>query len=541
MAHTVDCLKEDKRENAKLAACYLTKRQAYEQLTEEEKQKASQKYEELRKEKTFVQCVLEAEVIPDDVPFEEQETNARKNNMASVMNMFTNLAGETAGKNKTKLDEYFDLRGRFDRARAVYSSINVSGDKTKGSIFSQMLTKLSQYTFGGMEQLTRESTFSPEELGFGKKPIALFLQVPFYDRSKDAIAISMIDQLYQANARACVQSPSGKCDRRIIFHLDEVAQFPPIENLDSKLSICLGLNMVFNLIIQTDAQLTLKYGEAAKIIKGNCGNQVYLQTSEEETAKLFSSLLGSKTITNVNRVGTRFALNKSYTETTEERPLLNPRELMDLEEGENVVLRTMYRRDLKGNQIKPRPIFNSRKEDRAFLYRYQYLQDYFPDADTVSEESLHLPTLKTVQPDEMMYNYDISFEAAKFAQLPKQMEEIQNEIKRMEDGGALDEDIEDLDEVYRQMEEEKEKLAKKQLYQWDTPMAQSEDEEMATHEKQLLQFCKKLGECDLEICQLLNQNCTAGELLVKATNSKSIPFKEKYNLLLQLKGKLGLA
>ena len=163
MAHTVDCLKEDKRENAKLAACYLKKRQAYEQLTEEEKQKASQKYEELRKEKTFVQCVSEAEAIPD-IPFEEQETNARKNNMASVMNMFTNLAGETAGKNKTKLDEYFDLRGRFDRARAVYSSINVSGDKTKGSIFSQMLTKLSQYTFGGMEQLTRESTFSPEEL-----------------------------------------------------------------------------------------------------------------------------------------------------------------------------------------------------------------------------------------------------------------------------------------------------------------------------------------------------------------------------------------
>lgn len=230
-----------------------------------------------------------------------------------------------------------------------------------------MLTKLSQYTFGGMEQLTRESTFSPEELGFGKKPIALFLQVPFYDRSKDAIAISMIDQLYQANARACVKSPSGKCDRRIIFHLDEVAQFPPIENLDSKLSICLGLNMVFNLIIQTDAQLTLKYGEAAKIIKGNCGNQVYLQTSEEETAKLFSSLLGSKTITNVNRVGTRFALNKSYTETLEERPLLNPRELMDLEEGENVVLRTMYRRDLKGNQIKPRPIFNKKRRSSFFV------------------------------------------------------------------------------------------------------------------------------------------------------------------------------
>ena len=540
MAHTIDCLKQDKRENARLAMLFLTKRLVYERLNEEEKEKADQEYDQLKQEQPFSECVCVARALPD-ITFEISDVYARKNNMASIMNLFINLAGENAGKGKTKLDEYFDLRGRFDRARAVYSSINVSGDKTKGSIFSQMLTKLSQYTFGGMEQLTRESTFSPEELGFGKKPIALFLQVPFYDRSKDAIAISIIDQLYQANARACVQSSSGKCDRRIVFHLDEIAQFPPIEHLDSKLSICLGLNMMFNLIIQTDAQLTLKYGEAAKIIKGNCGNQIFLQTSEEETAKMFSSLLGSKTITNVNRVGTRFALNKSYTETVEERPLLNPRELMDLEEGENVILRTMFRRDLKGNSVKPHPIFNSRKEGRAFLYRYQYLQEYFPDADTVSEESLHLPTLKAVRADEMMYDYDISFEAAKFAQLPKQMEEIQDEIKRMEDGGALEEDIEDLDEVYRQMEEEKEKLAKKQLYQWDTPMAQSEDEEMATHEKQLLQFCEKLGEYDIEIFKLLNQTCTAGELLVQVTNSTSIPFKEKYNLLLQLKGKLGLA
>ena len=540
MAHTVDCLRQDKRENAKLAMQYLTKRQAYEQLTEEEKKKANQSYEELRKEKTFVQCVLEAKVIPDDVPFEVQETNARKNNMASVMNMFTNLAGETAGKNKTKLDEYFDLRGRFDRARAVYSSINVSGDKTKGSIFSQMLTKLSQYTFGGMEQLTRESTFSPEELGFGKKPIALFLQVPFYDRSKDAIAISMIDQLYQANARACIQSRSGKCDRRIIFHLDEIAQFPPIENLDSKLSICLGLNMVFNLIIQTDAQLTLKYGEASKIIKGNCGNQIFLQTSEEETAKMFSSLLGSKTITNVNRVGTRFALNKSYTETLEERPLLNPRELMDLEEGENVVLRTMYRRDLEGNPVKPHPIFNSRKEGRAFLYRYQYLQDYFPDADTVSEESLHLPTLKAVRADEMMYNYDISFEAAQYAQLPKQIKEITKEIEQMERCGAPEDELDAEYEMRQQMEEKLQELAEKQWYQWDTKIMLSSMEKVSstTSEKQFADFCRQLGERDIEFGQLLIRESTAGELLLQAVVSESISLKDKCDLLSWLTEKL---
>lgn len=539
MAHTVDCLKQDKRENARLAMLFLTKRLAYERLNEDEKEKADKEYDQLKQERSFSECVCAARALPD-ISFEISDVYARKNNMASVMNMFANLAGETAGKGKTKLDEYFDLRGRFDRARAVYSSINVSGDKTKGSIFSQMLTKLSQYTFGGMEQLTRESTFSPEELGFGKKPIALFLQVPFYDRSKDAIAISMIDQLYQANARACVQSSSGKCDRRIIFHLDEVAQFPPIENLDSKLSICLGLNMVFNLIIQTDAQLTLKYGEAAKIIKGNCGNQVYLQTSEEETAKMFSSLLGSKTITNVNRVGTRFALNKSYTETLEERPLLNPRELMDLEEGENVVLRTMYRRDLKGNKIKPRPIFNSRKEGRAFLYRYQYLQDYFPDADTVSEESLNLPTLKEVRADEMMYDYDISFEAAQFAQIPQQLEELEQELRQLEDEGAPAEEFDQLDGMYKRLKEQHQELAKKHLYQWDTPIKAIVQENAAAHEKQFAVLCQKLGAMDSEVKELLDSGCTAGELLVQVTESRDIPLREKGNLLAYLKAQAGL-
>lgn len=536
MAHTVDCIREDTRENARLAALFVAKRQAYERLTEDAKKQADQDYQQLRQEKTFSTCVLAAKTIPD-VPFEPQENNLKKNCMASVINLFTNLAGEATGKNTTKLDDYFEARGRFDRAKVVYSGIKVSGDRTKGSIFSQMLTKLSQYTFGGMEQLTRESTFSPEELGFGKKPIALFLQVPFYDRSKDAIAISMIDQLYQANARACIQSRSGKCDRRIIFHLDEIAQFPPIQDLNSKLAICLGLNMIFNLIIQTDAQLTLKYGDAAKVIKGNCGNQVYLQTSEEETAKLYSSLLGSKTITNVNRVGTRFALNKSYTETQEERPLLNSRELMDLEEGENVILRTMYRRDLKGNPVKPHPIFNSRKEGRAFLYRYQYLQEYFPDADTVSEESLHLPTLKAVQEDELMYDYDISFEAADFQQIPKQLQEVKEELKRAQDATQA----QALEEMKMQMEWRYQELAEKQIYQWDTRIKRpQEHEHTPTHERQFAALCRELAVYDSQLLELLLQGCAAGEVFVRVVQNPKIPLEKKGALLSQLKPRIGL-
>lgn len=530
MAHTMDCLKQDIRENARRAEQYIRKRTAYERLSAGERTQADEAYAEAA-EWPFQERVDRLDYLPD-IPFEKTRENAAKNNMPSVLHLFTSLAGEYVDRNTTRLDEYFDMRGSYDRAKAVYSSIHVSGDRTKGSIFSQMLTKLSQYTFGGIEQLTRESTFSPEELGFGEQPIALFLQVPFYDRSKDAIAISFIDQIYQANARACVQSRGGKCERRIIFHLDEIAQFPPIESLESKLSLCLGLNMVFNLIIQTDAQLTQKYGEAAKIIRGNCGNQVYLQTSEEETAKQFSSLLGNRTIVNVNRIGGRLSLNKSYTETTEDRALLQPRELMDLQEGENVIVRTMYRRDLQGNKIKPRPIYNREEEGRAFLYRYQYLTDFFPDADTVSEADLNLPTLKTVRPEDMIYDYAISFEAAEYRELLRWYRKEGTHGPKPEEGEAVTPEMENEIAAWMQNMERYHELEQKGLYQWDEAVPMTEETCRLTVQKQFLRFCGELDQT-YGTGLLGRQEISKGELLL-AVMKEEIPLNRKRDMLAYL-------
>ena len=537
MAHTQDCIAQERRINAKAADEYIQKRINFENLNEEEKEDARKIYREHLNE-PFSERVENVDYIPDNVKFEEDDYALRHNNMASVINMFTNLSSQPAdsGKDKTMLDQYFEMRGRFDRARTVYSSIGVSGDRTKGSINSQMLTKLSQYTFGGVEQLTRESSFAPEDLGFGKQPVALFLQVPFYDRSKDAIAISIIDQIYQANARACVQSLSGKCSRRVIFHLDEIAQFPPIENLDSKLSICLGLNMVFNLIIQTDAQLTLKYGEAAKIIKGNCGNQVFLQTSEDETAEMFSKLLGSRTIIGANRSGRRFDLDKSYTETIEERRLLYPRELMDLEEGENVILRTMYRRDLNGNKVIPRPIFNSEKEGRAYLYRYQYLQDYFPDAESVSEESLHLPTIQSVPADQMMYDYNISFEAVEFRSLRDQISNVMQQIRqtqRQENGKnkeEIDQKVKALRDTNTQLRTEYTKLLMKWMYQWDVTLRLPMEKPAWEMETAITDKIDKMADFDPEIKSKVAAGITGGDLMIRIAENPAMPIDKKADL-----------
>lgn len=113
---------------------------------------------------------------------------------------------------------------------------------------------------------------------------------------------------------------------------------------------------------QDYAQIDTGYGEKqAKTIKGNMGNQVYIQSSDYDTAKGFSDLIGPETITTLNRMGKQLELEKSFTEMQEEKMLISPNELMELLPGENVIKRFMKRTDLEGNKVKPKPIFNSEK------------------------------------------------------------------------------------------------------------------------------------------------------------------------------------
>ena len=79
------------------------------------------------------------------------------------------------------------------------------------------------------------------------------------------------------------------------------------------------------------------------------------------------------------------SFHKYYTESIDERPLLNHNELMELQEGEIVIFRRSKRRDLKGNKIKPRPIFNSVENGRYFWYAYEYFpKETYPHPNDVN-------------------------------------------------------------------------------------------------------------------------------------------------------------
>ena len=129
------------------------------------------------------------------------------------------------------------------------------------------------------------------------------------------------------------------------------------------------------------AQVKKLYGDDAETIMGNCGNQIFILTNDDNTAENFSKNLGTETILTAQRSGSKLDRKKHFTENTEERRLLNMNQLEELMPGECVVKRVMKRVDRKGRRIRPTPIFNSVESGKRFLYRYEYLTDSFPNPD----------------------------------------------------------------------------------------------------------------------------------------------------------------
>lgn len=318
----------------------------------------------------------------DKLIFTPTNDNEKKINMYSIINTFSMLSSTKYNSAKNMLDIYFESRPEGDRARLKYATIGTAGDKTKGSIYSNTLSRLQVFTYENIAKMTAKSSVDMLSVGFGDKPVAIFLGLPDYDRSNWFIATVFIRQLYYTLAKAATHTPSGKCKNEVVFILDEFGNMPPIDDMSNIITVCLGRNIRFNLVIQDFAQITNLYGDNAATIRSNCANQIYIMTNDKDTAEAYSNLLGNETYTNINRSGKRFSLDKEYIENQEERPLLNSNELMNLQEGEMIVTRVIKRRDLRKNSIIPHPIASM--GEYRMKYRYEYLLDDFPNR-TLSE------------------------------------------------------------------------------------------------------------------------------------------------------------
>lgn len=412
LGHLEDCLKLDEISNNRRYTIWKEKRSKYEDLSDEAGAEADLKYEKAIEKGIDVILSPKISYLPKKEKFRIKHDNMKKVNMYSLINTFTELARMHPDENQpdlTMIDEYFNKRPPLNRAKLKYAGVEVSGDRTKSSIFSVMLSKLSVFTYESMAKMTAESSFDLEEIGFGDKPIAVFMGLPDYDKSKHFMATVFIRQLYFVLAKKATEIKSGKCKRHVKFKINEFGNMPAIENMDTIITVCLGRNISFDLTVQSYAQITKLYGqEGANTIRENCGNHRYILTNSGDTAQEFSELLGNETIVDMQRSGEKLSTHKHFMENTQEKPLLDKNQLMELLPGECVIKRVMKRQDLKRNKVKPTPIFNSVESGKCFLYRYEYLTDTFPNPDTVDLGEVNNEDRSHIDLKKRVWDYKIS-------------------------------------------------------------------------------------------------------------------------------------
>lgn len=445
MSTVIDEVRADEEANKEYLKQHLDATKRYQMLSEDEKRMLQKKATEMkelikkkRKEKDKFKIIqldkdirnIKEELSPynyEQKRFVPRNDNEKKINLPNVLIKFTQLAERMiappveGAEPRNALDVYFQNRDPLDVARNLYSAVKIAGgERVKGSVYSTVLSKLTGFMDDKIKKMTAYSSFQLTQIGFGKRPLAVFMALPDFDNSNVFIQSIFISQAYYALAK-CAIKHGGKCRREVIFLLDEFGNIPAIDNMSSMITVCLGRNIRFNLVVQAYSQLDKEYGEHdADTIYGNCGNQIYIQTDNYETAEQFSNLIGKETIVNVTRMGGELSLTvqKQYTESTEEKPLLNPNELMEFVEGECVIKRVMMRKDQYNNKVKPRPIYNT--GETSFPMRYQYLSDWYNTKN--KWENLNADSCAKLDLNEYISNYDELIESIETSLTPEYQE-----------------------------------------------------------------------------------------------------------------------
>ncbi|MBO1139851.1 type IV secretory system conjugative DNA transfer family protein [Enterococcus avium] len=318
-----------------------------------------------------------------------QQDKTQVINMYAVTSMLEELGAYPDEKGNTALDKFFDQLPVTSVARKQYGTIKFSQGITRSGIFTGTMAKLKNYTYDAIAKLTLDSDFNLEDLGYGKKPIALFIVYPDWNDSNYSIISTFLSQINEVLAERATLTGEGT-KRRVRYWLEEAANIPAIDGLSRSMNVGLQRNLVYHLIVQSYAQLDDKYGDKlSKAITGACGNQIYIMSDEYDDAEYFSKKIGDKTIIKTDRHGDPMSTDKSYGENEEGRNLLTANELRDLREGEWILDRTKMRRDLKGNKITPYPIFASIDSGTNMTFHYEYLMPRFNGKLNLSELKLN--------------------------------------------------------------------------------------------------------------------------------------------------------
>jgi type IV secretion system protein VirD4 len=240
-------------------------------------------------------------------------------------------------KKRMVYDLLIDERKAHEQVVRLYATTYSAEGKTKASILTTFFAELGMFQEPSIQKFMTENEVDYQRF-LTDKPVALFLKIPDYMKTRHKIATICIEQMYQQLVEHMAIKLIDKLPRKLNFLLDEIGNMPALDDLDNRLNVCLGRNIRYHLLLQDYDQLEKIYGEVMKrLIISACGIKTYIQTTSLESNKYFSELLGNKTVKVLNHNGhLTNPLLANINEEVAERALLNPQELEKLGKWEIV-------------------------------------------------------------------------------------------------------------------------------------------------------------------------------------------------------------
>ncbi|MBO0422719.1 VirD4-like conjugal transfer protein, CD1115 family [Enterococcus plantarum] len=315
----------------------------------------------------------------------KEMNEAKYINIPSVYN-FIDVLGELDENGDYLMDRYFANLPVMSPERIQYAIFKKSEIKQRSSFMISVLSELVTFMDSSVAELIVENDFDFRELGFGEKPVALFVIFPDSDDSDYTLLSLFYSSALTMLAQAATKTREGKLPRRVRFIFEEAMNVPAIEGLVRGLNVNLERNIMVHFVYQSEAQVVENYGEQqAAALRAACGNSYYILSQDLDDTEVYTKKLGTSTIITYNRAGDFLDVDKSYTEMEDGRNLLMVDEAMRLREGEWILLRTKHRRDNLGNPITPFPIRANIDDKTEMRFAYTYIPQYFKNDQSLEE------------------------------------------------------------------------------------------------------------------------------------------------------------
>ena len=237
---------------------------------------------------------------------------------------FMSTVGEERYATSNYVKEYFGLKGEQSNAYVFASNTINAPAETKGGILSTFRQKIR--LFSSREELSEMLSYSDFDMRqVGKEKTAVFLIIHDEKKTYHSLMTIFIKQCYETLIDVA-QENGGKLQYRTNFILDEFANMPPLKDVDSMVSAARSRDIRFTFIIQNFAQLNDVYGEeVAQVIKGNCGNLIYLISTELKALEEISKMCGE--------------VKSKEKDKTASTPLVTVSDLQKLKLGEAIIIR----------------------------------------------------------------------------------------------------------------------------------------------------------------------------------------------------------